>query len=115
MHITDFTKNPLHSDKKGLPFDVVEDTLCYMRNDPMFYRKHYYPAISKLADHQRSGKKFDPANLLSPMIEKGCDSYCRKYNIARSPEEIFSNDDRNNILEKIQTEETEQINKGEYE
>tara|TARA_B100001013_G_C24620643_1_gene447085 strand:+ start:324 stop:671 length:348 start_codon:yes stop_codon:yes gene_type:complete len=114
MHIKDFTKNPLHGNDKGLPYDVVEDTLCYMRNDPMFYRKHYYPAIAKLADHHRAGKKFDPASLLSPMIEKGCDAYCRKYNIARSPEEIFSNDDRNNILEKIQTEETEQINKGEY-
>ena len=103
MHIKDFTKNPLHGNDKGLPYDVVEDTLCYMRNDPMFYRKHYYPAIAKLADHHRAGKKFDPASLLSPMIEKGCDAYCRKYNIARSPEEIFSNDDRNNILEKIQT------------
>lgn len=114
MHIKDFTENPLHGNDKGLPYDVVEDTLCYMRNDPMFYRKHYYPTIAKLADHHRAGKKFDPASLLSPMIEKGCDAYCRKYNIARSPEEIFSNDDRNNILEKIQTEETEQINKGEY-
>ena len=114
MHIKDFTKNPLHGNDKGLPYDVVEDTLCYMRNDPMFYRKHYYPAIAKLADHHRAGKKFDPASLLSPMIEKGCDAYCRKYNIARSPEEIISNDDRNNILEKIHTEETEQINKGEY-
>ena len=36
MRLKEFT------DDKDLPFDVVEDTIVFMRNDPMFYRKHYF-------------------------------------------------------------------------
>ena len=34
-----------HADDLG--YDVVEDVAIYMRNDPMFYRKHYFPAMTK--------------------------------------------------------------------
>ena len=39
MRLNEFT------DKEELPFDVVDDTLVFMRNDPVFYRKFYYPAV----------------------------------------------------------------------
>ena len=108
MRLGEFT------DKEELPFDVVDDTLVYMRNDPMFYRKHYFPAESKLADCQRSGQDSDPKKYLSPMIEKGCDNYCKKFNLGRSSEEIYTEEDRNNLLQRINSEETENIKKGDY-
>jgi|TARA_B110000971_G_C19828088_1_gene416587 hypothetical protein len=103
-----------YTDEKVLPFDVVEDTLVYMRNDPMFYRREYFPAVSKLADCQRSGKDADPKKLLASMVEKGCDEYCRKFNLARSSEDIYTAEDRNNLLQKIHSEETENIKEGDY-
>jgi len=101
-------------DNNKFKFDVVDDAVVFMRNDPTFYRKHYFPAVSKLADIKRSGKNIDPMKHLMPTIEKGCDIYTRKYNLARSPEEVFTNEDRNSILEKIYSEEMDQIEKGEY-
>ena len=101
------------SDTK-VPYDLVDDTIVYMRNDPMFYRQHYFPAMTNLADMHRSGAKVNAKDHLLPMIEKGCDSYCSKYNVARSPEEIYTNEDRNNIMQKIYSEELDQIKKGEY-
>ena len=30
-----------------LNFDIVDDAVVFMRNDPQFYRKKYYPTVSK--------------------------------------------------------------------
>ena len=108
MRLKEFT------DDKDLPFDVVEDTLVFMRNDPMFYRKHYFPAVADLADCQRSGKDHDPKKYLSGMIERGCDDYCKKFNLGRNSEEVYTDEDRNNIFQRIHSEETENIKKGDY-
>ena len=44
MRLNEFTD----IEDKELPFDIVDDTIVFMRNDPMFYRRHYFPAVSKL-------------------------------------------------------------------
>ena len=62
MRLNEFT------DKEELPFDVVDDTLVFMRNDPIFYRKYYYPSVCELADCQRAGKDADPKKYLIPML-----------------------------------------------
>jgi len=97
-----------------LDFDIVEDTVVFMRNDPMFYRKHYFPAMSKLADIYSSGKSVDARKHLMPTIEAACNEYVKKYDIARNTEEAFTNEDRTAIMQKIYSEEMEQIRKGEY-
>ena len=114
MHITDFTKNPLHSDKKGLPFDVVEDTLCYMRNDPMFYRKQYYPAIANMQDQLKSGNPVNPKEAMLPMVKQGINHYCAKYNIPRKPEDLLQDEEINALVEKIYGDEMELIRQGDY-
>jgi hypothetical protein len=98
----------------GLNFDIVDDTCVHMRNDPMFYRKEYFPAIAQIADMQREGTNDNPQDILMPMIEKGITDYCTKYKIARHPDEIFRDDDRKAIFDKIYKEEMKQIEKGEY-
>tara|TARA_Y200000002_G_C22672345_1_gene660597 strand:- start:2106 stop:2441 length:336 start_codon:yes stop_codon:yes gene_type:complete len=110
MRLNEFTD----IEDKELPFDIVDDTIVFMRNDPMFYRRHYFPAVSKLADCQRSGKPADPKKFLSAMIEKGCDDYVQKYNMGRTSEEAYTQEDRNNLLQRINTEEIENIKQGDY-
>jgi hypothetical protein len=44
-------------------FDLVDDTSFYMRNDPMFYRKQYFPAMASMADMHSKGKKIDRTTL----------------------------------------------------
>ena len=36
--------------EEELPFDIVDDAHVHMKNDKEFYRKEYYPTISKVAD-----------------------------------------------------------------
>lgn len=110
MKINEFFKQS----NNELGFDIVDDTIFFMRNDPMFYRREYYPAVAKIADMHRAGRKYDISEILSPCIEKAMIAYCKKYNIARNPEEIFTENDRNIIMQTIHSEELSQINKGEY-
>jgi hypothetical protein len=102
-------------DNNELNFDLVDDTIVFMRNDPMFYRKHYFPAISKMADMYRAGNKFDSESIIMPVIEKACDAYVQKFNLGKLSDELFTQDDRVALLNRIYTEEMKEINKGEYQ
>jgi hypothetical protein len=110
MKIQEFTQ----LNDKNLPYNVVEDCMSFMKNDPMFYRKHFFPAISKVADLYRAGKKVDANECLMPMIERGCNSYVKKFKVARAVDDVFNNDDRMTLLNQIYTEELAEIEKGEY-
>lgn len=110
MKITEFAQ-PVD---KSLPFDVVEDAIVFMRNDPMFYRRQYYPTVTKLADLTRSGKSCDKMKLFAPVIEDGLNQYCRKFKLADQADEIFNQDDRTAIIDRVFSEEMDLIKKGEY-
>ena len=48
------------------------------------------------------------------MIDKGITSYCAKYNLAKTPEEVFKQEDRDALLDKLFSEEMDQIKNGDY-
>ena len=95
-------------------FDLVDDTSFYMRNDPEFYRKEYFPAMASIADMHSKGKPVDAHKSLSGLVDKGCTSYCKKYNVARHPDEVYTQEHRNALIDKLFSEEMELIKKGEY-
>jgi len=97
-----------------LPFDVVDDLHVFMRNDPIFYRKQYFPAMTRIADLTKAKKKINPHKEFTPMIDAAAKLYCAKYDIARNPSDIFSEDDRKALVSKIYSEEMDSIRKGEY-
>ena len=101
-----------HNDQYG--YDIVEDAAIYMRNDPMFYRKHYFPNMTQCQDAHRDGKKIDMASIIKPMIEKACNAYVKQYKIGRHPEEVFRPEERESLYNKIYNEEMPRIEKGEY-
>jgi len=41
----------------SLPFDVVDDVAVFMRNDPQFYRKSFFPVVDKMKTACQAGKK----------------------------------------------------------
>lgn len=110
MKIDEFTTR---QDSK-LNFNVVEDAVIFMRNDPVFYRKHYFPTIAKMADLFRKKKEINTTSVLGSMVDSGLNSYCKKFKIARRPADIFTMEDRQAILDKIASEELKMIEKGEY-
>jgi hypothetical protein len=111
MKINEFSK--IEKDDR-LSFNPEDDLTVFMRNDPMFYRKHYFPAMAKIADMQERGESIDPVVLMGPVIKQGIDTYCKKFNIKQRPDEIFPPSGRSDIIKKIYSEELPQIKKGDY-
>lgn len=97
----------------GLQFDVVDDTVVFMRNDPHFYRKQYFPAMTSMADRVRNGKEIDRKSL-GKMVDSGMNSYCKKFKVAGKPADIFTTEDREAIIELICSEELKEIEGGSY-
>jgi len=96
------------------PWDMCEDLVVFMKNDPMFYRKEYYPAMTRMSDLYRVGKKFDFAKEMMPVIEKAKTQYCEKYKMPKPAEAMFNEEDNVSIVERLQEEEYDRIRKGEY-
>ena len=110
MKIQDLTE----TQDMGFDFDIVDDAIVFMRNDPMFYRKTFFPAVTRIADAHREGKKVDQVKILSPVVERGIQSYCKKFKLADQADDVFNQSDREAIIDRIFSEEMEQIKKGDY-
>ena len=49
MEINDLL--PADSEKKQLGYDLKDDLVCFMQNDPQFYRKEYFPIMHKFKEY----------------------------------------------------------------
>ena len=94
-------------------FDLVDDASFYMRNDPNFYRKEYFPCMAKLADKHGAGEKID-RTMVQDMVERGINRYVRKFNLGKTSEDVFKQPDREALIDKLFSEEMEQIKRGDY-
>jgi len=83
-------------------YDVKEDLKIYMRNDPMFYRKAFFPAMDEY--RQTKNKK-----CLNDMVDNGLKNYCTKFGIKHKPEDIISKADLYNLVDEIIKDEQEDI------
>ena len=100
--------------KKALGFNIAHDLHIHMKNDPMFYRKQYYPTLAKLQDTLKRGEPIDVKKELLPMVNTAKDHYCAKYNLPRRPEDLMQDEEVDALIEKIYGEEMELIRKGDY-
>jgi spore coat polysaccharide biosynthesis protein SpsF (cytidylyltransferase family) len=110
MRIDEFT----HKDSNELPFDIAEDVAVFMRNDPIFYRQKYYPAVCELKREYDQKKNADGEKHFGRIVDSAMNTYCKKFNVSRQMSDIFTAEDRQNIISKITEEEIENIRKGEY-
>jgi hypothetical protein len=111
MKINEFSD--LEKDDR-LSFNPNDDLSVFMRNDPMFYRKHYFPAMAKISDLHDRGESIDPLVLMGPVVDQGINVYCKKFNIKQRPDQVFPKTERAEVIKKIYSEELPQIKKGDY-
>jgi len=97
-----------------MPWNMSEDLIVFMRNDPMFYRKEYYPTMTRLSDSFRAGKQFDFAKEVMPMVDKAKNQYCKKFRMPKSADSLFTEQDDETVCEKLRDEEFERIKQGDY-
>ena len=101
--------------EKIVDFDINGDVIVYMLNDPEFYRSEYFPAISKVCKLAKKDKSCDIKKVLKPVVDTGINRYCDKYQISHSPDELFTKEDKNDILNHVVRVERDNIQKGKYQ
>lgn len=109
MLIREFTETP---DLDGV--DLIEDLHFFMHNDPAFYRRVLFPAISKLRDCIKTGKDVKD-DMFKNCVDNAADIYCKKFNIHDNPKSVFTDVDRDSLARKIFAQEQERIVKGDYD
>ena len=97
-----------------LPFSIAEDLMVFMRNDPMFYRKSYYPCMSDISDRKFKGEDVNFEECARPMVELAINEYCKKFRITSTPQSVFTTEDEDSVIEMIMSEEMPRIEAGEY-
>jgi len=82
-------------------YDVPSDLLIFMRNDPMFYRKNFFPAIERYKEDTK-----DTAPLEN-MVKRGLGEYCNKFKIENPKEELMGEGDIIDLVRTIIADEME--------
>ena len=106
MKIFEFFNTEQESEKPRFDFDVPDDVHQYMVNDPMFYRRTYYPAVNSMCKRHAKGKKVDPAKELRPIILNACANYVEQFKINADPNTLLDQDEISDIATKIFNTET---------
>lgn len=88
-------------------YDPVDDCIVFMKNDPLFYRRHYFPAVLKMKDT-------DSESVLDKMVDTAMSTYCSKFELG-SKDTVFKDGDKDAILKQVYSEESSNIAKGEYD
>lgn len=117
VKIKDFSEPELENFNVGtegpLPWDVVEDLMVYMQNEPNFYRRKMYPALLDVQSIVRKGGKFNKKKLV-PIVDEAIRSYIKKYEIKKRPEELLNDREKMDCIDRILKNEAENFRKGLY-
>lgn len=64
--------------KKDLGFDLKDDLMFFMNNDPEFYRKKYFPAMLKFDKYCKEGKEIGPRGF-TPLVKYAYECYQNRF------------------------------------
>ena len=98
---------------KDEEFDIKDDLMFFMNNQPEFYRKHYYPSMCKFKSMHEAGKKLSPA-AFRPMVEKAYKMYTSEFPL-ESLDDTINKETCEEICTKVHSTELENIKQGHYD
>ena len=106
MKIVEFFSSEQDSEKQRFDWDVADDVHQFMINDPMFYRKTYYPAVSSMCKQHKRGVQIDPRTMLEPIILNACKQYVEKFQVNADAEKLLDDEEIELLASKIYNVET---------
>lgn len=96
-----------------LPYDVIEDLMVYMKNDPKFYRHHLYPKMIDVQETVKTGKRFNKKDLI-PMLDSAIASYVSKFDIKKRPQDLLTDQEKLECISRLLKDEVDNFKKGMY-
>ena len=94
--------------------DLLDDLRFFMSNDPQFYRKIFYPMISKVRDHVKANKKCSD-KVFRKVVDHATAQYCSQYKIPGNEKSVFTDIDRDQLARQIFDQEMTNIKSGHYD
>jgi hypothetical protein len=104
---------PMSEPSNELDWDIVEDLVIFMKNDPDFYRRNVYPCMVDVQETVRHGGKFNKKSML-PIVEKAINEYIKKFDIKKRPEDLMNSSQKMECISKMLNDEKENFRKGTY-
>lgn len=111
MNINDLL-NSEHK-KAELGYDLRDDLVFFMHNDPDFYRQQYFPKMLKFDKHCKRGKKVLPQAFAS-LVKEAYNVYKNKFPVEGLEKEL-EEEMCNEICEYILEQETQNSENGFYD
>jgi len=98
----------------GPKYDIADDLLVFMRNDPQMYRQKYYPMMCGMQEAYNNSEKISVKKHMYDSIMDCAYAYNKKYDLAHEPKQIMKKDDLTALVKRIYSEEMPLIKKGAY-
>ena len=99
--------------EKELGYDLKEDLICFMRNDPEFYRKSYFPVMHKFKEYINAGKSVTP-RAFENIVKHAYECYNNKFQVEGLDADI-SQEMCEEVCNEIHRSELEFIQDGKYD
>ncbi len=90
-------------------FDLNDDLIFFINNDPEFYRKDYYPFIRQFKKHCNQDREVK-VSAFAPIVKKAFGHYQNTFPV-RGLESNLSEADLREICEKLHGQELEHYHK----
>jgi len=78
MHINELFSQD--HQKPELDYDLKDDLMVFMNNDPMFYRKRYFPTMIKFNQYHAEGRRVHP-RAFAKLVQEAYDLYKNKFQV----------------------------------
>jgi hypothetical protein len=105
MNITDLYDK--EQKDKELGYDLKDDLVFFMNNDPQFYRKKYYPTMLKFDKFVKEGKRIDARGFVK-LVKEAYSTYQNKFPVEGLKEEL-PEDMLEDICKAIHDQETKNV------
>ena len=99
--------------KKDLGYDLKDDLIFYMHNDPAFYRKEYFPTMLKFDKFCKEGKQVAPRGFEN-LVKYAYECYQNKFPV-EGLEKSLDKQMCKEICEYLHTQETKNCEDGYYD
>jgi len=106
-------EDPVSSTNEKLGYDLKDDLIFFMNNDPKFYREDYFPKMIKFKKYVESGKSVQPEAFES-MVKHAYECYQKKFPV-EGLEPDLNKEISESICEYICETEKRNIEEGHYD
>jgi hypothetical protein len=114
MNIDELLDNKKDKKKESLGYDLMDDLMFFMNNDPQFYRKRYYPTMLKFDRYCKDGKQVSP-RAFEGLVREAYESYRNKFQQVEGLEPKLDGEICEKLCRQIHEQETKNCDEGMYD